>query len=440
MIPLSATKGDSVGFQYQSGFGNQFATEAMAGTLPVGRNSPQKVAHGLYAEQLTGSSFTAPRPENLRTWLYRILPSVAHGPFQSFKLAGWESGPFNEQPPTPEQLRWDPLPESAESSDFLTGVVTYAGNGNPCKRKGCAIHLYAFKKARPNSVFYNADGEMLYVPQQGTLKFFTEMGILTAAPGEIVVIPRGVKFRIEFEGAKEARGYLCENYGQPMRLPGLGPIGANGLANPRDFLSPVAWFEDKKIKTEIIAKFQGHFWKTESDYSPLNVVAWHGNYVPYKYDLARFNTIGTVSFDHPDPSIFTVLTSPCEIPGTANVEFVIFPPRWMVGEDTFRPPYYHRNVMSEFMGCVRGVYDAKPEGFSPGAASLHNCMSGHGPDEQAFTGASEGKLAPKFLGDTLSIMFESSLAFAPTAYAMGAKHRQKNYLDCWSKLPVHFKG
>ena len=164
----------------------------------------------------------------------------------------------------------------------------------------------------------------------------------------------------------------------------------------------------------------------------IDVVGWHGNYAPYKYDLTRFNTMNTVSFDHPDPSIFTVLTSPSAKPGTANVDFVIFPPRWMVGEDTFRPPYFHRNVMSEYMGLINGVYDAKPAGgFEPGGGSLHNCMTPHGPETEAFNAASNAKLKPEYLGSTLAFMFESSLVYSPTRHGLETPALQKNYLNCW---------
>ena len=287
--------------------------------------------------------------------------------------------------------------------------------------------------------FYDADGELLIVPQAGALRLATEFGLLDVAPGEIAVIPRGVRFRVELRDAS-ARGYLCENFGAALRLPELGPIGANGLANARDFLAPIAAFEERDGRFELMAKFGGRLWTAALDHSPLDVVAWHGNYTPYKYDLARFNVINTVSFDHPDPSIFTVLTSPSDTAGTANVDFVIFPPRWMVGEDTFRPPWFHRNVMSEYMGLVRGVYDAKAEGFAPGGGSLHNCMTGHGPDAATFERASSAALAPQKIDDTLAFMFESRYVIHPTRFALDAPQRQKNYQACWEGLAKRYTG
>lgn len=422
---------------YQSGFGNEFATEAVAGALPVGRNSPQQAAYGLYAEQLSGTPFTAPRGENRRTWCYRILPSVVHEPFRQIAGGLLRSTPFDEVPTTPSQLRWNPVPFPAEPTDFVDGLVTMAGNGDASMHSGVAIHLYVATKSMTDRFFYDADGELLIVPQQGRLTIFTELGVIDAAPGEIVVIPRGIKFRVELPDSS-ARGYICENYGATFRLPDLGPIGANGLANPRDFLTPVAAYEEREGSFEMVAKFCGNLWSAPINHSPLDVVAWHGNYAPYKYDLTRFNTINTVSFDHPDPSIFTVLTAPSEIRGTANCDFVIFPPRWMVAENTFRPPWFHRNFMNEFMGLIYGEYDAKAEGFLPGGCSLHNCMSGHGPDAATFEKASSADLRPQYISDTLAFMFETRFVCKPTRFAMEAETRQPDYYECWQGLKRNF--
>ena len=422
---------------YQSGFGNEFATEAIAGALPQGQNSPQRAPLGLYAEQFSGTSFTAPRAANRRTWTYRIHPSVKHKPFQQISNGLLRSGPFDEAPTPPSQLRWGPLPFPDEPKDFVDGLITMAGNGSPDAQAGAGIHIYAATTSMHDRFFYNADGEMLVVPQQGRLHLYTELGVLEVAPGEFCVLPRGLKFCVELpDGA--ARGYVCENYGALFQLPELGPIGANGLANPRDFLTPVAAFGDREGRFELIAKFQGNLWAAEIDHSPLDVVAWHGNYAPYKYDLARFNTINTVSFDHPDPSIFTVLTSPSDRAGTANVDFVIFPPRWMVAEHTFRPPWFHRNVMSEFMGLVFGQYDAKQEGFVPGGASLHNCMSAHGPDAEAFEAASNAELSPQQYDNTLAFMFETRMVIRPTRFAMETEALQHDYFECWQGLKKNF--
>lgn len=425
--------------QYQSGFGNEFATEAIAGALPQGQNSPQRAPLGLYAEQLSGTAFTAPRDVNRRTWTYRIRPSATHKSFRQISNNLLRSSPFNEAPATPNQLRWDPLPPPTEPTDFIDGLITMAGNGDLSAQAGAGIHIYAANDSMRDRFFYNADGEMLIVPQLGRLLIHTELGALDVAPGEICVLQRGLKFRVELPDG-EARGYVCENYGAMFRLPELGPIGANGLANARDFLIPTAAYEDREGEFRLAAKFQGNLWEAEINHSPLDVVAWHGNYAPYKYDLARFNTINTVSYDHPDPSIFTVLTSPSETPGTANIDFVNFPPRWMVAEHTFRPPYFHRNVMSEFMGLIFGEYDAKAEGFAPGGASLHNCMSAHGPDAGAFEKASNADLAPQRYENTLAFMFESRYVIRPTKFAMETPALQKKYFECWQGLKKNFEA
>ena len=422
---------------YQSGFGNEFATEAVAGALPVGRNSPQKVAHGLYAEQVSGTAFTAPRHENRRSWLYRIRPAAMHSTFEAFAQPNFHND-FGDGPITPDQLRWSPLPMPSSRVDFIDGLFTMAGNGSAAGQHGVGIHLFAANRDMEGRFFYDADAELLIVPQQGRLHIETELGVLDVEPQEIALVPRGIRFRVALPDG-QARGYVCENFGALLRLPDLGPIGSNGLANPRDFEAPHAAWEDVEGKFELIAKFQGHLWRASIAHSPLDVVAWHGNYAPCKYDLRRFNTIGSISFDHPDPSIFTVLTSPSDTPGTANLDFVVFPPRWLVAQDTFRPPWFHRNVASEFMGLVTGVYDAKAEGFAPGGASLHNCMSGHGPDAATFDKASSADLGkPDVIKDTMAFMFETRAVIRPTRQAIDAAHRQRDYQDCWAGLKKHF--
>jgi homogentisate 1,2-dioxygenase len=423
--------------RYQSGFGNELSSEAVAGALPIGQNAPQKHPLGLYTEQFSGTAFTAPRATNRRTWTYRLRPSVTHRPYEEISAGLIRSGPFNETPATPNQLRWAPLPLPEQKTDFVDGTVTIGGNGDPAMQTGVAIHLYAINATMHDRFFSNSDGEFLIVPQVGTLRFYTELGILEAAPGEICVIPRGVKYRVELQGS-EARGYICENYGLHFRLPELGPIGANGLANSRDFKSPTAAFEDRDGEFHLVTKFLGRMWSAAIDHSPLDVAAWHGNYAPYKYDLARFNCINTVSFDHPDPSIYTVLSSPSSIPGTANCDFAIFPPRWQVAEHSFRPPWFHRNQMNEFMGLVFGVYDAKAEGFMPGGASLHNCMAGHGPDAETFERAINAELSPQYLDNTLAFMFETQFVVRPTEFAMQTKILQHEYYECWQGLKKNF--
>jgi homogentisate 1,2-dioxygenase len=425
--------------QYQSGFGNEFVSEAIPGALPQGRNSPQHPPFGLYAELISGTAFTMPRHENRRTWTYRTRPSAVHRPYARTDNGAIRSAPFNEVDATPTQLRWSPLPIPKKATDFVEGIVTMGGNGDVATQTGMAVHIYAANCSMTDHYFYNADGEMLVVPQQGVARFVTELGVLETAPGEIAVIPRGLRFRVELPDGP-SRGYICENYGAMLRLPELGPLGSNGLANARDFLSPVAAFEDRDAPCLMVAKFQGNLWAAEMAHSPLNVVAWHGNFAPYKYELARFMVIGTVSFDHPDPSIYSVLTAPSETPGTANIDFVIFPPRWLVAEDTFRPPWYHRNVMTEFMGLLHGVYDAKAEGFMPGGASLHNCMTAHGPDADTWERASKATLKPHKIEDTMAFMFESRYAMRLTRYAMESAELQHDYFEGWQGLKKNFPG
>ena len=416
---------------YLTGFGGHFESEAVAGALPKGRNSPQRPAFGLYTEQLSGSSFTSPRHENRRSWLYRMRPTADHRPFTAYAGARLFGAPAAAEPLAPNRVRWDP-PELPGGADFVDGLATALQARKPEDLEGVAVHVYRATKSMDGRVFVDADGELLIIPQQGPLDIHTELGRIEVGPGSIAIVPRGMKFRVLLPDG-EARGYVAENYGLPLRLPELGPIGSNGLANPRDFETPVAWYEDKDEPTEVIQKSLGALWTTTLDHSPLDVVAWHGNYAPCRYDLSRFNVVGSVSFDHPDPSIFTVLTSPSNVPGRANADFVIFPPRWMVAEDTFRPPWFHRNVMSEAMGLIAGAYDAKAGGFAPGGLSLHNLMSGHGPDVDSWRKASEAELKPVKIGGTMAFMVETCWPYRPTLWAM--EHAQPDYDLAWAGFP-----
>ncbi len=417
---------------YQTGFGNHFATEARSNTLPQHQNTPQSVAHGLYTEQVSGTAFTAPRANNRRSWLYRMQPSVGHGEFQ---IVNNELLVKNTKslPTPPTQMRWDPIPAPTAPTDFLNGLIRMASNGSTKLLTGAAIYHYHCNDSMHNCYFYNADGELLIIPQQGSLLITTELGLMTVAPEEIAVIPRGIKFKVDLQD-KTARGYVCENFGAAFALPELGPIGANGLANPRDFQTPCAAYEEKSGELTLYCKFQENIWQASIDHSPFDVVAWHGNHVPYKYNLNHFNTINTVSFDHSDPSIFTVLTSQSNTPGVANIDFVIFPERWQVAEHSFRPAYYHRNIMNEYMGLIKGEYDAKPSGFVPGGASLHNCMSAHGPDATAYQTAVNANLKPEYISGTLAFMLESYMVWQASEYALTADIRQKDYLNCWQGL------
>jgi homogentisate 1,2-dioxygenase len=426
--------------QYQTGFGNEHQTEAVPGALPTGQNSPQQAPLGLYAEQISGTAFTQPRHVNRRTWVYRITPSARHREFHRIDNGKLRSAPFTETEPNPNRLRWNALPAPELPTDFIDGLYTVGGNGDTLAHAGIGIHTYHANISMHRRYLVNADGELLIVPQSGRLHLHTELGRLHVAPGHIAVIPRGIRFRVDLPDATAA-GYICENYGPAFTLPERGPIGANGLANERDFEAPVAAYEDLADlagPVQVVQKFGGSLWTADYDHSPLDVVAWHGDYTPYRYDLARFMTIGTISHDHPDPSIFTVLTSPSDTPGLANADFVIFPPRWLVAEHTFRPPWFHRNIMSEYMGLIHGVYDAKAEGFVPGGASLHNSFTSHGPDAETYARASTAPLAPQKVDDTLAFMFETRWPVVTTRHALDALHRQDDYDAVWDGLERRF--
>ena len=429
--------------QYQTGFGNEHQTEAVPGALPTGQNSPQQAPLGLYAEQISGTAFTQPRHVNRRTWVYRITPSARHRAFRRIDNGNLRSAPFTETEPNPNRLRWNALPAPELPTDFIDGLYTIGGNGDTLAHAGIGIHNYHANISMHRRYLVNADGELLIVPQAGRLHIHTELGRLHVAPGHIAVIPRGIRFRVDLPDATAA-GYICENYGPAFTLPERGPIGANGLANERDFEAPVAAYEDPTAladngaPVQVVQKFGGNLWAADYDHSPLDVVAWHGGYTPYRYDLARFMTIGTISHDHPDPSIFTVLTSPSDTPGLANADFVIFPPRWLVAEHTFRPPWFHRNIMSEYMGLIHGVYDAKAEGFVPGGASLHNSFTSHGPDAETYAKASTVTLAPQKVDDTLAFMFETRWPVVTTRHALDALHRQPDYDAVWDDLQPRF--
>lgn len=427
---------------YMTGFGNEFATEALAGALPLGRNSPQRVAHGLYAEQFSGTAFTAPREATRRSWLYRIRPGAVHGSFRPLEHDAFHNR-FEEVPASPNRWRWSPLPAPPAGTDFIDGLVTIAGNGSPAARHGIGIHQYLANRDMEGRWFYNADAEMMLVPQAGRLRVATDMGVLEIEPQQIAVIPRGVRFAVTLPDGS-ARGFVGENFGPHLRLPELGVLGTNGLANPRDFEYPAAAFEDIDGDFTLLAKYQGRLWQAPIGHSPLDVVAWHGTNAPYRYDLRRFNTIGSISFDHPDPSIFCLLTSPSGLPGVANIDVAIFPPRWLVGTDTFRPAWFHRNVASEFMGLIHGVYDAKDAGaggFVPGGMSLHNCMTAHGPDRASFdAGSSVDTSVPQQLTDTMAFMFETQLAIHPTRQALESPALQDDYDACWLDLEKHFRA
>ncbi|SFG32510.1 homogentisate 1,2-dioxygenase [Neptunomonas qingdaonensis] len=439
LTQAATSVGTSAG--YMPGFGNEFETEALPGALPHGMNSPQKVNYGLYGEQLSGTAFTAPAHQNERTWCYRIWPSVKHSSrYTKIDVPYWKSAPHILPDVTSlGQYRWDPVPHTEEKLNWITGMRTMTTAGDVNTQVGMASHIYLATESMTDDYFFSADSELLVVPQEGRLRFATELGIIDIAPKEIAIIPRGLVYRVEvLEGP--ARGFVCENYGQKFELPGRGPIGANCMANRRDFKSPVAAFEDRDAPSTVTVKWCGQFHRCEIDHSPLDVVAWHGNYAPVKYDLRTYCPVGSILFDHPDPSIFTVLTAASGVEGTANIDFVLFRERWMVAEDTFRPPWYHKNIMSELMGNIYGQYDAKPQGFAPGGMSLHNMMLPHGPDRNAFEGASNANLKPEKLDNTMSFMFETRFPQHLTEFAAKEAPLQDNYIDCWKDIEKKFDG
>ena len=436
-----SNKEESMTLEYMTGFGNDFESEALPGALPQGMNSPQRCPYGLYAEQLSGSPFTAPRASNERSWLYRIRPSVRHmGEFKPYDQPLWKSAPCLGDETLPlGQRRWDPVPMPDEPTNFVDGIRTITTAGDVNTQSGMGSHIYVMNTSMEDEYIFNADAELMFVPEHGGIRIFTELGKMEANPGEIAVVPRGMVFRVELLG-EEARGYLCENYGARLTLPERGPIGANCMANPRDFRTPVAAYEDREVSSTIYVRWCGRTYSTTIPHSPLDVVAWHGNYTPYVYDLSTYSPVGAILFDHPDPSIFTVLTSPSGEEGTANIDFVIFPDRWLVAENTFRPPWYHRNVMSEFMGLIYGAYDAKEKGFVPGGMSLHNMMLPHGPDAFGFEKASKADLAPQKLEGTMAFMFATRIPQHTTSYAASIETLQEDYIDCWAGLKKRFDG
>ena len=424
---------------YMPGFGNDFETEALPGALPQGRNSPQKCNYGLYGEQLSGTAFTAPGHQNERTWCYRIRPSVKHSHrYKKIDVPFWKSAPnIIQDVISLGQYRWDPIPFDDKPKNWITGIRTMTTAGDVNTQVGMASHVYLVTNSMVDEYFYSADSELLIVPQEGEIRFATELGVINASPKDIIIIPRGLLYKVEVISGP-CRGFICENYGQKFGLPNRGPIGANCMANRRDFKTPTAYFEDKETPSKVTIKWCGQFHSTEIGHSPLDVVAWHGNYAPCKYNLSDYCPVGAVLFDHPDPSIYTVLTAPSGIEGTANIDFVLFRERWSVAENTFRPPWYHKNIMSELMGNIYGQYDAKPEGFTPGGVSLHNMMLPHGPDKEAFEKASNSELVPTKMENTMSFMFETRFPQHLTKYSAKEAPIQENYIDCWSDIEKNF--
>jgi homogentisate 1,2-dioxygenase len=434
--PAVTLPGD--GLPYLAGFGRALQSEALPGALPRAQNSPRPAPYGLYCESINGTAFTVRRAENRRTWLYRIRPSLVQSrlePATRPRLAGR----FDDGLTAPNLTRWRPLPlpPAEQPTDFVDGLATLAGAGDPHLRTGLAIHLYAANADMRDRCFYDADGDLLLVPELGALRIRTELGWLRVRPGELAIMPRGIKFSVELpDGA--SRGVVLELYGNGFRLPERGPIGANGLADERHFLAPVAAYEDRACPGyEVLVKHGGQLFRATIDHVPYDVVAWHGNHVPCKYDLAHFNAMGSVSFDHPDPSILTVLTCPLDDHGNNMADVLVFSGRWEVAEHTFRPPYYHRNVATEFSYIV-----ALPEpysGFEKGAYFLSPSMTPHGISGRAHRQALEADDAPRRLPDgSIWVMFETALGLRLTPWAMASGNRDDAYHELWTDMPATF--
>jgi homogentisate 1,2-dioxygenase len=407
-------------FEYLCGFGAAHGSEALKGALPEAQNSPRLPPYGLVAEQLNGTSFTVPRAENRRVWLYRVRPSLVQDDAEPMAHPSFNLD-YLDQPPAASPVGWTPrvLPEGG--IDFVDGLTTRAGAGDPADARGLALHTFVASSDMGARAMVDADGDLMILPDTGILRLRTELGWLRVEPGELVVIPRGIVFSVFVEQGP-VRGVVMEVYARHFRLPERGPIGANGLADERHFFMPVASYEDRAGPFEIVVKMGGHLYRAARSHSPFDVVAWHGNYTPYKYDLRRFNAMGTVTWDHPDPSIFTVLSAPFERPGENLADLVVFPsPRWDVAAHTFRPPYYHRNAATEINAIVAGVSRAD-DVFSCGGIFITPPFAAHGPNakavERAHAMSDEEADEPHELGaSSLYIQWESTLALrmAPAA-------------------------
>ncbi|KAI9822498.1 MAG: hypothetical protein M1827_000217 [Pycnora praestabilis] len=442
-VPAFATR-ENDPYEYQSGFGNTFESEAVPGTLPQGQNSPRNVRFGLYAEQMTASAFVAPRHLNRKAWLYRARPAVAHQGFDD--LPDNEDTESNFMPINPrvhlcaQQLAWLPFDiPSGDDINFVEGIKTIAGSGEPTLREGIATHMYMANKSMNKQTYTNSDGDYLICPQQGSLDIQTEFGPLFVQPGEIVVLQRGQRFSVKLPDGP-SRGYILEIWGSNFELPELGPLGANGLANARDFLHPTAKYEVTKHDSwQCIYKLGGKYFKSKQEHSPFDVVAWHGNYVPYKYDLTKFVNVGSISVDHIDPSIFCVLTARSRDPAAPLADFLIFSPRWDVASHTYRPPYYHRNVASEFMGLLYGGYGGRSDEFAPGGASYECGMVPHGVAYEEFKEATaEAPPEMQISKGAVAVMFESSRPFTITDYAWNSSKKHEHDPKMWDDLVDNF--
>ncbi|KAK0434287.1 homogentisate 1,2-dioxygenase [Armillaria borealis] len=414
---VSSPSGDP--YKYQVGFGNRFASEAIPGILPQGQNHPQKNKYGLYMEGMTGSPFVAPRPQNLHAFMYRIRPSLDHKKFVRLPDSPDMESNFLPTNPkvhiSPTQLNWapPPFPSSKDEVDFIAGLKTIGGNGEPTAREGLALHIYLANADMKNKAFCDSDGDMLVVPQQGRLDVQTEFGRMMVRPGELMVIQKGMKFKVSLPDGP-SRGYVQEIFGSHFELPDLGPIGGHGMANPRDFEVPLASFEIDETSWE--GKIGGQLFSAAQDHIPFDVVAWQGNYVPYKYAMEKFIFVGSVSKDHLDPSVFTVLTAKSKATGIPLVEILTVSERWNVASDTFRPPYYHRNNATEILCFISGERGGR---YVPGGIVLQTVFCPHGPPPEVHKAAIVAELKPERISKgSMAIAIETPMILSMTDYAM----------------------
>ncbi|KAH9874017.1 hypothetical protein IAQ61_004645 [Plenodomus lingam] len=440
-------------YNYQAGWGNRHQSEVIPGTLPVAQNNPQEVRFGLYTEGITYSAFAAPRAHNYSTYMYRCRPAAAHNGYVPFESKSNIQNCFLSLNPKvatlPEQAEWRPfpLPKEEEKIDFANGLHTLAGSGDPNIREGLALYVYMINSSMERRAFCNADGDFLICAQLGTLDIVTEMGKIFLQPGEICVIQRGIRFCMNLApDTKVARGYITEVWGSMWELPDLGPLGGHGLANPRDFLYPVAAIDDNlHVDWQIVNKINGELVAIQQDHSPFDLVAWHGNVVPYKYDLTKFSSQNSTSIDHTDPSIFTVLTAKSRDPLTPLADFLWFGPRWDVATNTFRLPYFHRNSASEFLACLYGQGLGRSDDFQPGGGSFEGGHTPHGGFHEGYQhGMRIHESQPeKILTEQLTIMIESSRLFLWTEWARkgcGVIDEHGTNYKVWEALPDRFSA
>lgn len=407
-----------------SGFGNTLSSEAIAGAIPPHQNSPRRPPFGLYAEQLSGTGFTAARADNRRTWCYRVRPASQRTDFAPLahpRLAGEFPGA-----PVVELTGFPPL-AGAPEHDFLDGLVTLCGAGDARLRTGYALHRYAATRSMESRAFYSADGDLLILPERGAFTLLTELGALAVAPGSLAIVPRGLAFSILLHD-EPIRGYVAEPFGGGFRLPERGPVGANGLADARHFHAPAAWHEDRLAPGfTLVAKLGGALHAAPLDHTPFDVAGWFGNHVPYVYDLADFSPVGNTLLDHGDPSIYCVLSAP-------NLDLIVFPPRWDATAHTFRPPYFHRNTIAEINGILRDDEHHAP--FVPGCVFITPPLTPHGVGGRTVERErARDDDAPYRVHDSLWFQLESPLAPVLAAWA----HPVEDWSATWPSARSYFE-